>query len=158
MFRWPALGAGTLLGAFHLWVLGNQAWTGQLTDPDVGLRWLAAGAIGAGLVALRRRGVPLLFSRQAVAMWLLATLLHGPALTNGFDGLTTPSLPEAVATVGQVAASMSALALALLALFTLRPGHAPPLAGLRLAVADRPGRALDGAAGLDHLPRPPPRS
>lgn len=158
MFRWPAVGAGALLGAFHLWVLGNQAWTGQLTDPDVGLRWLAAAGIVVGLMALRRRGVPLLFSRHAVAMWVLATLLHGPALANGFDGLATPSLPEAVATVGQVAASISALALALLALFTLRLGHASPLAGLRLAIADRPARALEAGTGLDHLPRPPPRS
>ena len=57
MFRWLAVGAGALLGAFHLWVLGNQAWTGQLTNPDVGLRWLAAAGIGIGLVALRRRGM-----------------------------------------------------------------------------------------------------
>ena len=91
-------------------------------------------------------------------MWVLAALLHGPALTSRLDGLGTPSLPEAVATVGQVAASMSALALALLALFTLRLALPSPLAALRRGVTERPARALNAGLGLDHLPRPPPRS
>ena len=35
----------------------------------------------------------------AVAIWLLAAVLHGPALANDLDGFATPSMPEAVATV-----------------------------------------------------------
>ena len=103
MLRRSVVGLGALLGGFHLWLLGNQAWSGQLTEPDVILRWLIALALGAGLVAVKRRGGSL-FGRQAVAMWVLAAVLHGPALGNDVDGFATPALPEVVATVAQAAA------------------------------------------------------
>ena len=48
MFRWLAVAAGALLGAFHVWLFGNQAWSGQLAEPDVVLRWLVAAALAAG--------------------------------------------------------------------------------------------------------------
>ncbi len=156
MFRRSVFGFGALLGGFHLWLLGNQAWSGQLSEPDLILRWAAALALAAGLVALRRRGESLV-GRKAVVIWLLAGLLHGPALGNDLDGFATSSLPEAVATLGRVVASVSALALALLALSPLRPWRTP---NRRVGPARVTPHAslLDAGSGLGFRPRPPPRS
>ena len=157
MFGRSVLVLGALLGGFHLWLLGNQAWSGQLSEPDLILRWAAALALAAGLVTLSRRGESLV-GRRAVVIWLLAALLHGPALGNDLDGFATPSLPEAVATLGQVLASVSVLALTLLAFASRRP---------RPSFSRRIGRAfvtpfgsplLHPGSGLGFLPRPPPRS
>ncbi|MEP7117608.1 MAG: hypothetical protein ABI880_08505 [Acidobacteriota bacterium] len=156
MFRRSALGFGALLGGFHLWLLGNQAWSGQLSEPDLILRWTAALALAGGLVALRRRGESLV-GRKAVVIWLLAALLHGPALGNDLDGFATPSLPETVATLGQLVASVSALALTLLLLVAGRLGRVAPRRTGPVAVAPS-GFALDPGSGLAFLPRPPPPS
>ena len=156
MFRRSLLGFGALLGGFHLWLLGNQAWSGQLAEPDLVLRWAAALALAGGLVALRRRGESLL-GRKAGVIWLLAALLHGPALSDDLDGFATPSLPEVVATLGQLVASVSALALALLVLATRRPWRSTARHFALVAVTPR-AFALAAGAGLGFLPRPPPRS
>lgn len=155
MLRRSALAAGALLGLFHVWLLGNQLWTGQLAQFDVVLRWVVAAALIGGLGVLRRRGLPLVFGREAVAVWLLAALLHGPALANDLDGFATPALPEAVATIGQSLIT-SAIGLALLALAAFAGARdARPMS---TRVAGRP-RAV-GAAATAHavrfLPRPPP--
>lgn len=157
MFRRSVLGLGALLGGFHLWLLGNQAWSGQLSEPDVVLRWTAALALAGGLVALRRRGQSLL-GRKAIAIWVLAALLHGPALGNDLDGFATPSLPEAVAMVGRLVVSVSALALALLTLFAIRPWRSAGLRARLLAAVAFPVCVLDAGSGLGLLPRPPPLS
>ncbi len=157
MFRRSALGLGALVGGFHLWLLANQAWSGQLSEPDVVLRWLGALALVGGLLALRRRGESLV-GRKAVVIWLLAALLHGPSLANDLDGFATPSLPEAVATVGQVVASVSLVALSLLAILAIRPSRLRELLATAAAAAVFPSRLLDAGSGLGCLPRPPPRS
>jgi len=156
VFRRSVVGLGALLGGFHLWLLGNQAWSGQLSEPDVVLRWMAALALAGGLVALQRRGHSL-FGRQAVAMWVLAALLHGPALGNDHDGFATPALPEAVATVAQAIAAVSAVGLALLALFALTARSAPVAVGLALTAAPGSAGALSALCTSGLLPRPPPR-
>ena len=106
-----------------------------------------------------RRGESLV-GRKAVVIWLLAGLLHGPALGNDLDGFATPSLPEAVATLGQVVASVSALALTLLAISPLRPLRPWRTPNRRVGPARVTPHAslLDGGSGLGFLPRPPPRS
>jgi hypothetical protein len=157
MLRRSVVGLGALLGGFHLWLLGNQAWSGQLTEPDVILRWLIALALGAGLVAIKRRGGSL-FGRQAVAMWVLAAVLHGPALGNDVDGFATPALPEVVATVAQAAAAISAVGLALLALFALTLRSAPAGSALLLPAAPVSTGVLSALRTSGFLPRPPPRS
>jgi len=156
VFRRSVLGVGALLGGFHLWLLGHQAWSGQLSEPDVVLRWIAALALGGGLVALKRRGASC-FGRQAVAMWVLAALLHGPALGNDHDGFATPALPEAVVTVAQAIATVSTVGLALLALFALTAWSAPVAAGLALTAAPGYPGALSALRTPGLLPRPPPR-
>ncbi|MGE0126379.1 MAG: hypothetical protein AB7U25_25905 [Vicinamibacterales bacterium] len=155
MLRRSALAAGALVGLFHVWLLGNQLWTGQLAQFDVVLRWVVAAALVAGLVVLRRRGLSVIFGREAVAVWLLAALLHGPALANDLDGFATPALPEAVATIAvTVLGPVLGLALLLLGAW----------AGSRdlwrnIGRIGAPVRATGPAAAahsVRFLPRPPP--
>jgi hypothetical protein len=157
MIRRSALGLGALLGGFHLWLLGNQAWSGQLSEPDVVLRWAAALALAGGLVALKRRRESML-SRRAVAIWVLAALLHGPALGNDLDGFATPSMPEAVATLGQMLALVSPLALGVLALLATCRWRTTARLGAVVVATSFPSLLLEAGSGLGFLPRPPPRS
>ncbi len=89
---------------------------------------------------------------------MLAALLHGPALANDLDGFATPSLPETVATLGQVVASVSALALTLLTLLAAASRRAPAMAALAATVAPCSAPGLEARGGLGFLPRPPPRA
>ena len=153
MLRRSAVGAGALLGAFHVWLLANQAWTGALSEPDLVLRWMAAGALACGLVALQRRGEAL-FGRRAIAIWVLAALLHGPALAHDLGA--TPSLPEAVATVVQI--TVSVLAVGLLALALVAMWQAAALVAPCFVARAWSLRGLDAGCDPGFLPRPPPRS
>lgn len=155
MLRRSALAAGALLGLFHVWLLGNQLWTGQLTQFDVVLRWVVAAALVAGLAVLRRRGLSVVFGREAVAVWLLAALLHGPALANDLDGFATPALPEAVATIGQSLIT-SAIGLALLALAAFAGARDARRISTRIAGRPRAVGAVATAHAVRFLPRPPP--
>ena len=108
MVRRILVGAGALLVLFHVWLFAGQAWDGRLADPALILRWTAAGAIVAGLIALRRTGASVFRGRKAVSIWLLAALLHGPAAARHVDGLGEPALPEFVATLTQIAVASGA--------------------------------------------------
>jgi hypothetical protein len=156
MLRRCALAAGALLAGFHVWLLATQVWSGHAAQPDVLLRWMAAAALVAGLAALGRRGVPVVLGRQAIAVWLLAALLHGPALANDLDGFATPSLPEAAVTLTQSALTVSALGLALLALPLRATASGLTTCAVAAVVARVPARPRPAAAGLGFLPRPPP--
>jgi len=91
-------------------------------------------------------------------MWVLAAVLHGPAIGNDVDGFATPALPEVVATVAQAAAAISAVGLALLALFALTLWSAHTGTGLLLPAAPASAGALSALRTSGFLPRPPPRS
>jgi hypothetical protein len=156
MLRRCALAVGALLAGFHAWLLAAQVWSGHVAQPDVLLRWLAAAALVAGLGALGRRGVPVVFGRQAIAVWLLAALLHGPALANDLDGFATPSLPEAAVTLTQSALAVSALGLALLALWLRATPGGLTTCAVAAVVSRVPARPPNAASGLGFLPRPPP--
>lgn len=147
--------AGGALAVFHGWLFVSQAVAGRLGDPWVIFRWAAAIALVAALVAVHRRG-HLLWGRRSVSIWLLAAMLHGPAIadTGGFE---TFALPEAIAaSVLQLVAS-APLAMGLLALaawLAARRSTSP----IRRAVVP----VLAGATGLraghapQFSPRPPP--
>lgn len=154
MLRRGALATAALLAAFHVWLLGNQWWTGQLAQVDVVLRWLAAGGLVAGLALLGRRGVPV-FGRQAVAVWLLAALLHGPALANDLDGFATPALPEAVATIAAIVVG-PVLGLALLLLGSLAGSRDVQWTARPVAADLRATGPLARSGAVAFLPRPPP--
>lgn len=76
-------GAGVLalaiLAIFHVSLFWDRLVDGQLLDPLVAGRWLAAAGITAGLIALRRCGVSLVSGRRALVVWLLVVLLHWTA-------------------------------------------------------------------------------
>lgn len=154
MIRRSALAVGALVGAWHLWLFGHQALSGQLSDPATVLRWLVALAVIAGLAALRRRGESM-HGRQAVAVWVLAALLHGPALANRVDSLS-PALPEAVATVAQAAAAVAAMGLALLVWLRHTAWALGAAAGVLVPVDGRVLPALATTRRPRFLPRPPP--
>lgn len=115
MFTRPAGIVGALLVGFHGWLLAGHAWTGQLADPGLALRWLSAAGLLAAILVLRRQGQSVAWGRRAVALWLLAAVLHAPALADRVEH-TSPALPEAVVTLVGGAASVSLGALLGLAL------------------------------------------
>jgi hypothetical protein len=150
----PALGG--LLVLFHAWLLGSQLWDGQLAEPGLILRWaIAAGLVGA-LVGLRRSGASLLWGRKAVSIWLLAALLHGPAMAGDHSPFDSPALPEAVTALVQIAAAstMAGLGLLLLAGLAARLWGRPHVR-LR-TVPVRSHRALRSYPVHRFAPRPPP--
>lgn len=97
LLRWTARAAGAALVGFHAWLLASQWAAGRLVaDPALLFRWAAALVLAAALIWLGREGTSLV-SRKAVVIWLLAALLHGPAVASHVDDLQT--LPETAATL-----------------------------------------------------------
>jgi len=155
-----AVSAACLLGLLHLWLLGVRLAAGDFADPTVALRWAGASGLVAALVALRRRGVPLLWGRQALAFWVLVLLLHwnaaGPAAEAGAPHASGAAAPLAVLlpSAGAVGALLlGAVVLALAARGRATPG---PRRVPGFTSAWRVRRL--GPAGLPTplAPRPPP--
>lgn len=148
--------AAAALALFHVWLFAGQALQGELADPARLARWLFALLLLAALAAFYRAGVPLLRGRKAVAIWLLAALLHGPAIGERLDALGTPSIPEAVsALAGLATAAAGALGLLLL----LWIARAPRAAAIRrhlTAVTRAASGPLAPGAHTAFAPRPPP--
>ena len=156
MLRKIVSGLGALLALFHVWLFAGQIWSGRLADPGLLFRWLLAAGLIAALVSLRRQGAPLLFGRRAISVWLLAALLHGPALAARFDDGFAPMVPEVVATVAQIASALVGLAL-VISVFAAAAAAivAPSLLFLGL------GRRLSRRTAIvvarsGRSPRPPP--
>ena len=101
-----ALVAAATLVVLHMAVLWDRVTQGRLSDPAVGLRWLGAAILTVGLVALRQRGVPLLWGRRALVFWLLVLLLHAGAAAPDAPGQHTDPvrllfvMPASVAPLG----------------------------------------------------------
>lgn len=155
---WSRL-APTLVGvlvAFHAWLLVGQAWEGQLAEPGLVLRWLAAVGLFCGLAVVRRRGGALFRGRRAVSLWLLAALLHGPAALRSDVVQASPALPEAVVTLVQAVAVPLVLGvtLALLALWRRRGCDRRSVAWFFRRVSPVLAAVAVGPFAL--APRPPP--
>jgi len=152
-----ALAAGVLLGIFHVKLLAGHALSGQLSDPGLLLRWLLAAALVVGLVVVRRQGKSIVRSRDAVAIWLLAALLHGPSLVSRFDAVGAPALPEASTLAQAAAASVAALGFGLLLVFFVARRR---LESRRRVYVAASTTALVGALDVGTYflfsPRPPP--
>ena len=149
--------AAALLAAFHLWLFASQVSAGELVDVGLVSRWaIAAGLVGA-LLQLRRRGVSIIRGRQPVAVWLLAALLHGPALARDLD-LVAPSMPEVVATITQTVTLLSVAGSLMLLLLALRrrPSGVPALRAIFTLHAPSSAGALPPYRFLRFAPRPPP--
>ncbi len=157
MLRRAAAVLGGVLVLFHIWLFLDRLWQGQLADAGSLLRWAAAGGLTAGLWALRRSGVSLLRGRKAIAIWVLAALLHAPAMAGDNPAEHTPALAEVVTTVAQVIGAIG-VGLGVILLAVALRGQARPLLARARAVA--PGRLRPYAAGrsLHFSSRPPPTS
>lgn len=144
------------LSGFHVWLFGARLLEGRLLDPLVALRWLVGFVLLAGLLGLRRLGLPALRGRRAAGLWTLVFLLHCHAVAVPGSGAAAPvSLPAVIEAV--VLSVGSALGLGL------------GLAMARAATVRRPGSDLAwhltpcpaaGSVSAGHLltvaPRPPP--
>jgi hypothetical protein len=157
MLRTATLAAVAALVAFHGWLFAGQMVAGRLADPWLVFRWIAAAALLAALVNVRRGGESI-WGRKGIAVWVLAALLHGPAVaatsSEGFDSF---ALPEAVAAsvLQLVAATAIGAGLWLLAALLARRRQARPLIALPLAFAAA-GILVDGFSPA-YASRPPPQ-
>ena len=157
MLRRTAVLIGALLAVFHVWLLAGQAWSGELFEAARLVRWvIAAGAFGA-IVAVSRRGASIFRGRTALTIWLVAALLHGPALAHRLGGLE--AIPQVVTTLSQVAlASALGALLALARWWSVRRRVSALRRPRHLAVFGHLSGAL-AAGALPHLAsRPPPQA
>lgn len=145
---------GAALAAFHVWLFAGQLWSGALADPSLIFRWLVAAGLIAGLVMLRRQGESLIFGRKAVAIWVLAAVLHGPALASRTETGPSP-IPEVVVVLTQTVVGLVGLvglAFFLAGASLVRPAFS---ATGRLAIRTHAPTLIPGV-GLAFAPRPPP--
>jgi len=82
----PALAAASALGLFHAGVLWRRLSEGALLRPAVGLRWVLALLLVAGLLRLRRHRKSGLGGRKALVLWSLVFLLHWNAAGERLGG------------------------------------------------------------------------
>jgi hypothetical protein len=156
MFRRIAAALGGLLVLFHLWLFGSQLLDGRLTELGPALRWLMAAGLVAALAGLHRSGASLFRGRKAISIWLLAALLHGPAMAGDSVSHESPALAEVVTALTQVAAASLALGLGLALLAgLLRQLFSAPLVVAR-ALGRRRRRPFEPSRSIRYAPRPPP--
>jgi hypothetical protein len=154
MVRRILTATGALLALFHVWLFASQMADGHLTDAGLLLRWAVAIALVAGLWQLRRQGASLVWGRKAVSVWLLAAVLHGPALRDRVAAADSPTASDIAAVLVQVTSGLTIAAVLCAGIL---------LAGVRpRQVALHPHLFLT-PAGLNHpvsrepfAPRPPP--
>ena len=138
-------------------MFAGQVWNGQLTDPALIFRWLVAGGLVAALVALRRQGVSIFRGRKAVAIWVLAALLHGPAVAHRLDTLAEPALPDFIATLTQIVVASGVMLTAAWALGRMRRRRdTVALRGQTIRPAQPRLRRFGLHAFVRFSPRPPP--
>jgi len=158
--RAASLVSGVVLVAFHGWLFAGQIADGSLADRWLLFRWIAAAGLIAALAAVRVRGGSI-WGRQGIAIWVLAAVLHGPAVAaNSSDAFDSLALPEtAITSVLQLVASAAAgLALLLLAArFAGRRRQVSHAFDLPLAFA-APGILADGFSPAYASRPPPPKS
>ena len=158
--KWITNGLSGLLISFHVWLLATQWEAGRLTDPGLLIRWAAALALVLSLRALYKSGASA-FSRKSVVIWLLAVLLHGPAVASRAGIVVNfNALPEAAATLVIETTAVAGALLATLAVIaacarlsqnlvsrawsfhTLLGGLAPLTDGYAVVVSARPPPTL----------------
>ena len=102
----------------------------SLLEPAVAAKWLAAIALCAGFLGLRRRARTML-SRRAGVLWLVALLLHVPLPAPAALTATGPVDALGAQWLLALPAGLSlgaAILLVGLALASATPGVAPPVA------------------------------
>ena len=155
MVRKVLTAAGALLAGFHVWLFIGQLGDGRLADASLLARWGVAAGLGVALWYLRRQNISLFWGRKAVAVWLLAAVLHGPALTDGLAAVDTSAAAEVASVMLQVTAGAVWLTLLVFSALTLR--RRTSVAGPWLRLAPAPSRLSRYRLSATPLaPRPPP--
>jgi hypothetical protein len=117
----------------HVSILWARVVQGRLGEPVIALRWGAAFVLIFALLALRRRGVPLLWGRRALVFWLLVLVLHAGM---GVPQDAAPRVaPEQLLFVVPAAVAPACLLLVLLATPFAGAALAVPAADLALGAA-----------------------
>lgn len=157
MARTTTVLSGAVLVAFHGWLFATQVAAGRLDDPWLAFRWLLASGLVSALVAIRRSGGSV-WSRQGMTVWVLAAVLHGPAVaTNVSDSFNSLAPPETVAVSVLQLVSASALGITLwmiAGLLARRDRHARLYPG-PVAASSLAGIFGDGFSP-QYSSRPPP--
>lgn len=147
--------AGGALAVFHGWLFVSQAAAGRLEDPWVIFRWMTAAALILALIAVHRSGNRV-WSRKGIAIWLLAAILHGPAIADN-ESFKTFALPEAAAASVLQLVSFAGVALTLWMLGTLLAARRTSPRPLRALVPFVPlGARFAAGHATRFAPRPPP--
>jgi hypothetical protein len=149
--------AGAALAGFHAWLFAAQAAGGRLEDPWLVFRWVAAASLVVALVGVRNRGESV-WSRKGIAIWVLAALLHGPAVASDLRAdFNSLALPETVATTVLQLASWAAIgaSLWLLAGLLAARRRSAPIRYATMAVLAATGSLAPGVL-RPSAPRPPP--
>jgi len=155
MFRKALAVAGAALGLFHVWLLVSQLADGRLADPSALVRWAVAGGLVWGLVVVRRQGSSILWGRKAVSIWLLAALLHAPAMADRIEA-SGLDLPTVVVTIVEITLGAG---IAIAGLIAVRRQRFQPPIAVAWTARRRPSIASFSAGDyLSLSPRPPPFS
>lgn len=146
---------GGALAAFHGWLFVAQAASGRLEDPWLIFRWIAAASLIAAFAAVVRGGGSV-WGRKGIAIWVLAGLLHGPAVAGEAD-ITTIAVAETVSNSVVQLLSAAAFAASLLVLASLLRARQRLSQKFSLFVPVL-GAPAHLAAGItpQFSPRPPP--
>ena len=143
-----------LLVGFHAWVFITQLGDGRLTDPAVLGRWGLAAALVAALWYLRRLNASVVWGRKAISVWLLAALLHAPALSDRLATIDSVATSDVAAAILQVSSAAGFLALVVLAALTLARAKKP--ASWRAHVSPAAPPFVWRLSSSPLAPRPPP--
>lgn len=146
--------AGGVLAAFHGWVFAAQAADGRLEDPWLTFRWVASVALILALATLKRSGESI-WGRKGIAIWVLAALLHGPAVAGNND-IASIALPENVVTSVLQLVSSAAVALGLWMLARLLRSGARTVSVYPVVQVFVAAAHLAALSAPQFSPRPPP--
>lgn len=150
------LAATAALVAFHVHLFWQQLADGRLLDGDLALRWSLGLVLTGALVVLKRSGVPLLWGRRALAVWVLVAFLHGGQAMPATPG--DASVPQPVSVSFELPSTLAALVVGLgLLTLLLRRRHLT-LAPARRRLFSEDARVEARPVGLLRVrcPRPPP--
>jgi len=122
------------LVVFHVLLFRDQIGDGRLFDPAVAVRWGISALLLLAIAGLRRAGVPVLWGRRALVVWVLVAVLHWAALPAGdVDSITQGGVQTTLVLVdlpvGGAAALLLAASVILLSLLGARglPKAARPM-------------------------------
>ena len=146
--------AGGALAAFHGWVFAAQAAAGRLEDPWLIFRWVASISLILALATLKRSGESI-WGRKGIAIWVLAALLHGPAVAANND-IASIALPENVVTSVLQLVSSAGLGLGLWLLWRLLRSRTRIISFYSIVEAFEAAADLAARTAPQFSPRPPP--